>query len=101
MRRVVALGLVLAGLLGAPVAALAGAAAGPTVLSIPHNGPSVLAVPYNGRPSVLGVPPRQDAPAFQGSQPVYVAPHPHPVWVQPQWWWDGWQWVWVPGYWTR
>ena len=102
MTRVVALGLVLAGLLGAPVTAGAGGAPGPSVLAVPHNGPSVLAVPYNGRPSVLGIPPRQEAPAFQHfpGHPAFAVPHRQPVWVQPQWWWDGLQWMWVPGYWT-
>lgn len=104
MTRVIALGLVLAGLLTVPVTALAGGAPGPSVLAVPHNGPSVLAVPYGGRPSVLGIPPRQEAPAFRHHYP----PHPvfggarqrQPVWVQPQWMWDGWRWMWVPGYWT-
>jgi hypothetical protein len=102
MTRVVALGLVLAGLLGAPVAALAGGAPGPSVLGIPHNGPSVLAVPYNGRPSVLAVPPRQEAPAVRHfhRHPAFAPAHRQPLWVQPQWWWNGGQWVWVPGYWT-
>jgi hypothetical protein len=52
--------------------------------------------------------PRLVEPGFRhGSAPVPRGrwqqpgqPHPQPVWIQPSWHWDGWQWVWVPGYWT-
>jgi hypothetical protein len=29
---------------------------------------------------------------------VFIAPQP--VWVQPYWAWNGYRWVWVPGYWS-
>jgi hypothetical protein len=35
-------------------------------------------------------------PAHQ--PPDFVAPQP--VWVQPYWAWNGYRWVWVPGYWS-
>jgi hypothetical protein len=101
MKRILAFGLVVAGLLVAPMAALAsgGFAAGPSVLSVPHRGPSVLAVPHHGEPSVLGIPPR---PAVQPRHRHQGHWGPRqPVWVHPQWAWNGWQWVWVPGYWAR
>ena len=103
MRRIV-FGLALTALLLAPMAALAGGAPGPSVLSA-HSGnkPSVLSAhPYGGA-SVLGI---HQGFARPWSQPPahvhgYFNAHRQPVWVQPQWMWDGWQWVWVPGYWTR
>lgn len=111
MKRIIVLGLLLAGCLLAPVAALAGGATGPSVLSVNRPGPSVLSAhPYGGA-SVLGV---HQGFATPGSRhhhhhhrhPAFVAPHHvaprhHPVWVQPQWMWNGWQWVWVPGYWAQ
>jgi hypothetical protein len=37
-------------------------------------------------------------PGF-GHQPrVFVAPQP--VWVRPYWAWNGYTWVWIPGYWA-
>ena len=99
MKRILAFGLVLAGLFVAPMVALAtgASASGPSVLSIPYRGPSVLAVPHHGEPSVLGIPQRPAVqPHFQHRG--HWAP-PQPVWVHPQWMWNGWQWVWVPGYW--
>ena len=101
MKCLVGLGLVLAGLLVAPIAALAhGApAAGPSVLSIPYRGPSVLAIPHHGEPSVLAIPQRPVAPSHFHHQ-GHFAPQQQPVWVQPQWMWNGWQWMWVPGYWA-
>ena len=30
---------------------------------------------------------------------IVVNPAPQPVWVQGSWWWNGFQWVWIPGYW--
>ena len=104
MKRIPALGLLVAGLLAAPAAALAGGAPAPSVLSVNRPGPSVLSAhPYGGA-SVLGV---QQGFATPGS-PLHHAGHPasvasprHPVWVQPQWTWNGWQWVWVPGSWVQ
>ena len=110
MKRILAFGLGLGGLLVAPMAALAGGAAaagpsvpsvpyrGPSVLAVPYNGPSVLAIPNHGEPSVLGIPQRPAVqPQFHHGQ---VVPR-QPLWVHPQWAWNGWQWVWVPGYWAR
>ena len=31
---------------------------------------------------------------------VIGAPAPTPVWVPPQWWWNGWGWQWVQGHWS-
>jgi hypothetical protein len=100
MKRFFALGLLLTGLLVAPMAVFAGGVPGPSVLSVPYQGPSVLAVPYNGRPSVLGIPQPSVAlqPQFQHHR--HFVPHRQPVWVQPQWMWNGWHWVWMPGYWV-
>ncbi|HMH53096.1 MAG TPA: hypothetical protein VK548_22850 [Candidatus Acidoferrum sp.] len=111
MKRIVAFGLILAGLFVAPSVVLAGGPAtggstvlsvpyrGPSVLAVPYRGPSVLAVPNHGQPSVLGVPQR---PAYLQHflHPGHVAPR-QPVWIQPQWAWNGWHWVVVPGYWAR
>src|SRR5262245_53579752 len=99
MRRLFAVGLVLAGLSLAPLPALAHGQAAP---------PSVLGVPTYGGPSVLGAqqgfvrPGSQPARQFRQHDvyPAQVAVHPQPVWVHPQWAWNGWQWVWVPGYWA-
>ena len=101
MKRIFALGLLLAGLLAAPMAALAHGAPGPSVLSIPHRGPSVLAIPHHGEPSVLGIPQGPATPGPQFRHHGHFAPHRQPVWVQPRWMWNGWQWVWAPGYWAR
>jgi hypothetical protein len=99
MKHIVALGLVLAGLVIVPTAALAN---GPGVFSVPdHRGPSVLAVPHDGRPSVLGVPQRPIPPNQHFDHQGYFSRHRHHVWVQPRWAWNGWHWVWVPGYWSR
>jgi hypothetical protein len=38
------------------------------------------------------------APRFRGDA-VVVAPAPGPVWVQGQWVWNGFNWVWWPGHW--
>ena len=110
MKRMLALGLMLAGMLVAPVAARAGGAfgAGPSVLNVPYSGPSVLAVPHGDEPSVLGVPRRPGEPSVLGiPQRPFPSQFQHhwvhqrqPAWVQPQWAWNGWQWVWVPGYWA-
>jgi len=104
MKRITALGFLLGGLLVAPVAALAGSAPGPSVLSVNRPGPSVLSAhPYGGA-SVLGI---HQGFATPGSRhhhhghPAFVAPPHHPVWVQPQWMWNGWQWLWAPGYWAQ
>lgn len=106
MAHMFALGLLLAGLLVVPAAALAHQPAGPSVLAVPHRGPSVLGIPRGDRPSVLGVPPRQaDSPVFV--VPPRPSPHgqphppPHPVWRDAQWRWNGWQWELVPGHWAR
>ena len=101
MKRILAFGLVLVGLLMAPIAALAnGPATGaPSVLGIPYRGPSVLAIPHQGEPSVLGVPQRPAAEP-RVHHHGYFAPRQQPVWVHPRWAWNGWGWVWVPGYWA-
>ena len=109
MKRIFAFGLVLAGLLIAPMAThtSGAAAAGPSVLSVPYRGPSVLAVPYNG-PSVLAIPHHGEPSVLGVPQRPAVSPHFHhghvaprqPLWVHPQWAWNGWHWVWVPGYWA-
>jgi hypothetical protein len=102
VKRIIALGLLLAGLSVAPAAALAHRA-----VVAP---PSVLGVPTYGGPSVLGsqqgfVRPGSQPPRSQRFHGQAVVPAPHvqhvePVWVHPQWAWNGWQWVWVPGYWA-
>ena len=35
-----------------------------------------------------------------GATVIIGAPAPTPVWVPAQWWWNGWSWQWVPGYWS-
>ena len=101
MKRVFALGLLLAGLLVTPIAALAHGAPGPSVLAVPYNGrPSVLAIPHHGEPSVLGIPQHPNTPQPHFRHHGQFVPHRQPFWVQPQWAWNGWRWVWVPGYWA-
>ena len=102
MKRIIGLGFLVAALVAAPVAALAGGAPGPSVLSVNRPGPSVLSAHPYGGPSVLGIHQGFVTPGshrHHHGHPAYVAPPRHPVWVQPQWMWSGWQWVWVPGYW--
>jgi hypothetical protein len=100
MKRMIALGFVLAGLLVAPAAALAhGPASRPSVLGVPtYGGPSVLGIQEGfTRP---GIPAARHHHFHQHRHPGHAVVHRHPVWVQPQWAWNGWQWVWVPGYWS-
>ena len=107
MKRLFALGLVLAGLLAVPSAARAWNGNAPA--------PSVLGVNFHGGPSVLGVRSGFAAPghiqrphvlAGGGRRLIIVAPpaavvvQPAWVWVEPAWAWNGWEWVWVPGYWA-
>ena len=103
MKRITVLGLLLATLLVAPVAALAGGGSGPSVLGVNRPGPSVLSAHPYGGPSVLGIHQGFATPGSrQHHHPAFVvAPPRHPTWVQPQWMWNGWQWVWVPGYWVH
>ena len=35
-----------------------------------------------------------------GTTVIIGAPAPTPVWVPAQWWWNGYGWQWVPGYWS-
>ena len=55
----------------------------------------------------------QPSPPWYGEshRPTYQDRH-HPfvgrrfpghrrLWVEPTWAWNGWRWVWVPGYWSR
>jgi hypothetical protein len=105
MKRLFATALLVAGLLAAPVAALA------------WDG--------TGAPYVFGssrIYERQWEPRFApGYYPGYRYPHAYvgsrfvrpgvvfvnppaveaqPVWIEPTWSWNGWQWVLVPGYWS-
>jgi hypothetical protein len=103
VKRIIALGLVLAGLTLAPAVAFAhGARSRPSVLGVPtYGGPSVLSIQQGFvRPGFQQ--PRHHHHPFAGHvvAPHQVVRHPQPVWVQPQWAWDGWQWVWIPGYWA-
>jgi hypothetical protein len=97
MKRTIALGLVMAGLLLAPLTAFAHGSRGPSVLGVdPHGGPSVLGIRQGFvRPGQY--PLHHGRAAFVPH--VRVFPR-QPVWVQPQWLWNGWQWVWMPGYWA-
>ena len=102
MKRSFAAALLVAGLLAAPVAALArdgrdGHAAPPRAPSHGYVHPS--APRYGGG----------HRPVYQYRQHAFVGPRfigpsyavaAQPVWIEPTWSWDGWQWVWVPGYWT-
>ncbi len=105
MKRTFATALLLAGLLAAPVAALAwegrptSYGPAPTTVYERHWGPR-FTPGYHGYPGyrhphvVVG-------PRFVGPSVVFVNPPAPRVWVEPGWAWNGWQWVWVPGYWSR
>lgn len=37
---------------------------------------------------------------FPSATVIVVNPAPRPVWVPGFWWWDGFQWLWVPEHWA-
>ena len=92
MKRTLALGLIVAGLVTLPVAARASNIT-PRSVFVPDT---VFARQWHPRFSKPFV-----APGAAGAV-VRDAPGPvqQPVWVDPGWAWDGWQWVWIPGHWA-
>jgi hypothetical protein len=106
MKRIFATALLVAGLVAAPVAALAWESRPAPHVPIPNNvysrqwNPRVAPGFHPGhRPHHLVVGPRFVGPSVVVvSPPVVVA---QPAWVEPGWQWNGWQWVWVPGYWAQ
>jgi hypothetical protein len=61
-------------------------------LTAPPYGPPTVVYPY---------PPYAYPPGYAGPPPAYAPGYPGsgPVYVPPQWVWNGYQWVWQPGYW--
>src|SRR5262249_59091049 len=39
-------------------------------------------------------------PAWGWAEPYVARPAPGPIYVPGQWTWNGWGWVWQPGYWS-
>lgn len=96
MKRTLALGLIVAGLVTLPVAARASNVT-PRSVFVPDTVFARQWHPQAQRSRVV-------APAVGFGAPAMVrdAPGPvqQPVWVDPGWAWDGWQWVWIPGHWA-
>lgn len=95
-------GLALAGLLLSPVMAMAD---GPSVIGT-HSRYESRGHGYGDHRGSHRGPDRQWSrpPAYghhQGPGYGHFYGPRRPAWVQPHWTWNGWRWVWAPGYWGR
>lgn len=104
MKRTFATALLVAGLLAAPVVALAWDGRPAPLVPVPNN---VYVRQWYPRFAPGYHPVHRHhhfvGPRFVGPPVVVVNPPAvvaQPVWVEPTWSWNGWQWVWVPGYWS-
>ncbi len=110
--------LILVVALGAPAGGeqpAAGAGVTPGAAGMPAAGagvtPGAAGIPAAGAgitPGAAGIP-AAGAGITPGMVGGGIGPHavppfflfnPRPVWFPGFWWWDGFEWVWAPGYWT-
>ena len=102
MKRIFVLALLIAGLSAVPAGAFERSLTGPPP---PNATPLPFGTrPYHSQRTPIGhVAPRHHhhgAVNVIVPSAVVVVVQPQPVWIDAGWRWDGWQWVWVPGYWT-